>query len=249
MKKLMLATTSFLCLGVISASAADLAPVYAKTAPMPPPAFSWTGCYLGVHAGFGGMHNLFAFESSHNGQFGDGGLAGGQVGCNYQTGMLVVGLEGEGWWSGIKDEFNRTTDSEGFFTNDSIKNKYDYSIAGRFGVAFDHALVYLKGGWVWGRFDFSDQNGCEFCTTVTSTASKTLNGPLIGVGVEYAFTNSWTAKVEYNYLNYRSTSVRLNCISGCSPFGEADSEGAEKHIIKLGINYLFNSTGPVVARY
>ena len=244
MKKLLLAATSLLSLGVIGASAADLAPMYPKAAQMPVPAFSWTGCYVGVHAGFGGMHDSFT------GEFGDGGLAGGQVGCNYQTGMLVFGIEGEGIWSGIKDHFNRVTDSEGFFTNDTLSNKYDYSVAGRFGVAFDHALVYLKGGWVWGKFDFYDQNGCTAgCTTATSIASRTSNGPLIGVGFEYAFTNNWTVKAEYNYLNYRSTSVRLNCISGCIPFGEVDSQGADKHVFKLGVNYLFNATGPVVARY
>jgi outer membrane immunogenic protein len=242
-KKLMLATTSLLSLSVISASAADLAPVYAKAAPMPPSAFSWTGCYVGVHAGGGGMHDSFT------GEFGAGALAGAQGGCNYQTGMLVVGIEGEGWWSGIKSDFNRTTDSEGFFTNERTSNKYDYSIAGRAGVAFDRALVYLKGGWVWGRFDFYDQEGCTAgCTTVTSTASQTLNGPLIGVGVEYAFTNNWTAKVEYNYANYRSRMIRLTCQSGCSPFGEVDSQGAEKHIIKIGVNYLFNSTSSSLAR-
>ena len=38
---------------------------------------------------------------------GIGGLAGGQIGCNYQTGMLVLGIEGEGFWSGMKITIDR----------------------------------------------------------------------------------------------------------------------------------------------
>jgi hypothetical protein len=77
---------------------------------------------------------------------GIGGLAGGQIGCNYQTGMLVLGIEGEGFWSGMKvtrDAFAGTT----LVTTGSIRNKCDYDVAGRIGVAFDRALVYGKAGW------------------------------------------------------------------------------------------------------
>jgi hypothetical protein len=38
---------------------------------------------------------------------GVGGLAGGQIGCNYQIGMLVLGIEGEGFWSGMKITLDR----------------------------------------------------------------------------------------------------------------------------------------------
>jgi hypothetical protein len=33
-----------------------------------------------------------------------GAIAGGQAGCNYQMQQLVVGIEGEGWWSGLKNK-------------------------------------------------------------------------------------------------------------------------------------------------
>src|SRR6266850_165367 len=85
-----------------AASAADLA---ARPMPYaaPAPVFSWTGCYVGVHGGGGvlldqGFQASAGFADRH----GVGGLAGGQIGCNYQTGMLVLGIEGEGFWSGMK---------------------------------------------------------------------------------------------------------------------------------------------------
>src|SRR5580765_1846404 len=78
-----------------SAAAADLAVKAPRVAPIIAPAFSWTGCYLGLHGGGGATRSDFtdgfAVEGFGRGtsSWGNGGLAGGQVGCNYQTGVLV----------------------------------------------------------------------------------------------------------------------------------------------------------------
>src|ERR1700686_3078247 len=122
-------------LGMGAASAADLA---VKAMPVAAPVFTWTGCYVGVHAGAGVLHDQ---GYQPNGQIladdrhGVGGLGGGQVGCNYQTGMLVLGVEGEGYWSGMKVTVDRFGGTNGntLFETATIKNKWDYDIAGRFG--------------------------------------------------------------------------------------------------------------------
>src|SRR5882757_8734026 len=131
MKKL-LATASFLVLGSASVLAADL-PVKYKPAPiMAAPVFSWTGCYIGVHGGGAAMRDSFTETN------GTGGIAGGQVGCNYQDGNWVFGVEGEGYWSGIKSRSSFTSlNNEGFSHSDETRNKYDFSIAARAGIAFD----------------------------------------------------------------------------------------------------------------
>ena len=93
--------------GIGAASAADLA---GKAMPYaaPAPVFSWTGCYVGVHAGAGVLLDQgFQSQTSSDDRHGVGGLAGGQIGCNYQTGMLVLGIEGEGFWSGMKINIDR----------------------------------------------------------------------------------------------------------------------------------------------
>ena len=104
------AVGSVVCAG--AASAADLA---ARPMPYaaPAPAFSWTGCYVGVHGGAGVFHDE-GFRSGGGvttdlagDRHGVGGLAGGQIGCNYQIGMLVLGIEGEGFWSGMKITIDR----------------------------------------------------------------------------------------------------------------------------------------------
>jgi outer membrane immunogenic protein len=236
---------------ILSVGTASAADIPMKAAPRVAPAFSWTGCYLGVHGGGGvlldkGFNNLAAAD-----KHGIGALAGGQIGCNYQTGMLVLGIEGEGFWSGMEVK------SESFFTNDprpfetsSIRNKYDYDVAGRFGLAFDRALVYGKAGWVASRFDWYSRtlNFCGNCQTTTGSA--TLDGLLIGIGLEYAFLNNWTAKFEYDYLGFGAKNVNFTTVfTNGTSFNQLQNVSADKHIFKVGVNYLFNAGSPVVARY
>jgi len=265
--KLMLSTAVAIStiLGIGAASAADLA-VKAMPYAAPKPVFSWTGCYVGVHAGAGAIHNggtggisevvqadgASALASGE--RSGNGGLAGGQLGCNYQDGNWVFGAEGEGYWSGMKAT-NTSLDSAGFGDTNTAKNKYDFSIAARAGIAFDRTFVYGKAGWVWGQFDFlSTNNCCSLGDLTTHAASDTLNGLLLGVGIEHALTNNWTVKLEYNYLKYGSKELSVTeCNSNSNPRCFADgtqSFNADKQIFKIGANYLFNMTAPpLVAKY
>src|SRR5215831_14616810 len=96
MKHLLLASAGIgSVLGIGSASAADVSAAF-KAASMLAPAYSWTGCYIGSHGGGS------AFRNTRVGTWSDGGLFGGEIGCNYQIDYIVVGVEGEGSWSGAK---------------------------------------------------------------------------------------------------------------------------------------------------
>jgi opacity protein-like surface antigen len=84
-------------------------------APALPPIYSWTGFYLGGNGGYGfasgkgtativgGPFNGLNTSSSANIQ---GGIAGAQVGFNWQTGPFVLGVEGDGEWSGQSNTLN-----------------------------------------------------------------------------------------------------------------------------------------------
>ena len=108
MKSGLLASVSIVALFVASgASAADLA-VKARPMAVAAPVYSWTGCYVGAHVGWGrGRHNhthsVASFSGGGGGAFAasgrvdsSGGLFGGQVGCNYQfASNWVVGIQGD----------------------------------------------------------------------------------------------------------------------------------------------------------
>ena len=75
--------------------------------PVPVPVYNWTGCYIGLSAGAKGARagdtvnipaaNISPVASLDLGRGeADTWLAGGQAGCNYQTGRWVFGVEADG---------------------------------------------------------------------------------------------------------------------------------------------------------
>jgi outer membrane immunogenic protein len=157
----------------------------------------------------------------------------------------VLGIEGEGFWSGMKvtqDSFDVNT----LLSTATIKNKWDWDIAGRFGLAFNRALVYGKAGWVEGGFQW---NLTSPSSTDFITANHTLSGLLIGIGLEYAVDYNWTAKFEYDYLGFPAKDLLFTETRGGIIGTFTENVSADKHIFKVGFNYLFNAAPAVVARY
>jgi outer membrane immunogenic protein len=270
MNKFMLGSTAFIALAAIgSAGAADL-PVYKAPPMVAAPVFSWTGCYIGAHAGYGWGRNRNDFGTAvasggtEEGtftpfEFGpfnhntNGGVVGGQVGCNYQTGNWVVGVEGEIWWSGMRGSFTAPEDGAdpGQFSRFESRNLWDADIALRLGYAWDRSLFYAKAGVAVGSFrytethdDFPTTHSCATPTGVCSvTTTSTPVGLLLGVGWEYAFANNWTFKVEYDYIKFATQT--LNYTASLGDYSTQET----KQILKVGVNYRFGWDAPVVTRY
>ena len=69
----------------------------------PPPAFSWTGFYVGLNAGYAFGQSNWTSPLGSTGWFNvNGALAGGTIGGNYQIGQLVVGAEGDFDWQNVR---------------------------------------------------------------------------------------------------------------------------------------------------
>jgi outer membrane immunogenic protein len=247
MKRLLLASTCLALSSTVS-MAADMSMPYSKAPAMAAPVFSWTGCYVGAHVGGGTMTSNFEGTATN----GTGAIAGGQAGCNYQDGNWVFGVEGEGFWSGIKLNSRDTgianvvNNNTLFNDSSTVKNTADFTIAARAGITFDRTLVYAKGGWAWGQMKFDNVNICCNAnpTTDTFSAHGTLDGFLVGAGIEHALTRNWTVKLEYNYIAYGNKELTVNQCAGaiCGQTGTA-SFSATKQIFKVGANYLFDLGG------
>ena len=239
------------------ATAADLraAPVRAPAVIVPPPVY-WSGCYIGVHGGGAwgdkrafvapGGAPIFAFDTS-------GGLAGGQVGCDIQTGAFVFGVEGSASWASI------TGSGVDLFTGGisrlNAEAEWIATATGRIGWAFGHTLLYAKGGgaWVHDHYRLFDLNGAAGLGlgALISTTGRTHAGWTVGGGVEWVFAPSWSVKVEYNYIDLgreRHLFTLVPAAAGVGPGLTADIDQT-LHVVKAGINYRFNFGGPVVASY
>jgi outer membrane immunogenic protein len=246
----LLATASLVMLGSL-ASAADLArPVY-KAAPPPVPVFSWTGFYIGAHVGAGwstvesditsigiGGRSLglgLPLSSSNNNGF----LGGGQIGGDYQAGWAVFGAELSGSWTNIKGHSPCL-----IVLTCATEHNWLLTAAGRFGVAWNQTLVYVKGGVAWADPQYSASltlGGLALNTEVQERRT----GALFGAGIEQAIANGWSAKVEYNYIDFGTNNLNFPVTVGRLPINVAADVNEKMHTIKFGLNYRFGGYGSV----
>jgi outer membrane immunogenic protein len=240
-----------------SAWAADVsAPRPAPVPVAPPPVlkYNWTGFYIGANAGYGWAREeasvtftggvLGGFTGTGSDDL-SGGIAGGQIGFNWQTGMVVFGVEVDGQWSGQQKK-NSVSCGAGCSIDETVKIKSFATARGRFGVAFDRVMPYVTGGAAW--TSASD----ELNVTIGGVTANILNlsgnkaGWTVGGGVEVAFAGNWSAKFEYLYIDTKDLTA-----SGTPAFlGGTVTETVRlrDNIVRAGFNYRFGPTA-VTASY
>jgi outer membrane immunogenic protein len=267
MRRELLAGVSAIALAIAGASAATLFSDPARAADLarkppppivaPPPAYSWTGCYVGPHVGWGWGHNHAteaSFSPFSGGTVGpantgintSGALFGGQVGCNYEFwGNWVVGIQGDfaGTDFNGKANDNLTDRPQGTDSTLSVKTEWLGSVTGRLGYAFwnNQVLVYAKGGGAWTRNQWDVHDA--FDSFNNPIFSDNRSGWTVGGGVEWTlWSPNWTAFVEYNYYNFNSGGAS---ITKTFEFGENVLTTGKQEIntVKVGVNYKFNWWG------
>jgi outer membrane immunogenic protein len=234
MKALALALA--LVLGAVgSAAAADLP---TKKAPPPyiPPvvAFTWTGFYVGAHVGGAWDTDEFHFQpagtQTHN--HASNVFGGVQAGYNYQISSVVLGAEGD--VSGTHLASGASCPNP-FFT---CAHSIDWLASLRARVGFtpmDRALVYATGGLA-----FSDVHHTALPPGVapfvfSGSYSDTRVGWALGAGVEYALTNSWSAKLEYIHYGMGSSTAAPGSLSAANSTRVTNSVDT----VDVGVNYHF----------
>jgi outer membrane immunogenic protein len=197
-------------------------------------AYDWTGAYIGLHAGGGWVRSHFLDvtpprpDRDEGKVSPDGFLGGGQVGYNFQTGTLVLGLEVQGSLGDLSG-----SSRSDFFRGLNIHNDVDslVTVAGRAGIAQHNWLWFGKAGGAWGDSDFhfvvrSTGNGF-------GSASQSRSGWMVGGGLEYGITPNWSAKLEYNYIDFGSETTRV----ACCRFTETVEQ--QVHVVMGGFNFRF----------
>jgi outer membrane immunogenic protein len=203
--------------------------------PAPPP-FSWTGFYVGINAGGAFGNSTWTTPVGPVSSFSTtGGLAGGQIGGNYQIGQFVFGAEGDIDWQNLRGATASGICGIAAIGGCAVASSWLATIRGRAGFAADHALFYITGG---GAF-----TNVKPSTGALPYGGGTEAGWTAGGGVEYAFTDNWTAKVEYLYASFQSATCNA---ASCAAIGAVptfafapDSVTFHENIVRAGVNYKF----------
>ena len=236
MKKFLLGTAA-LALFAGPAFAADMQPrPYTKAPAYTAPAvvYNWTGFYIGGHVGgaFSDGTNLLGEDARF--------LGGVQGGFDYQFAPnWVLGAEAQySWLSG-------GSGNTLFPGGTLVTGKTDQlgSVTGRIGYTWGPALLYAKGGYAW-RDGTSLGASAGGVPVAFTTDGNHKDGYTVGAGLEYMFAPNWSAKAEYQYYNFGSTTFTT---------GPADIAGVrfrdDEHTVKVGVNYRFGWGGPAASRY
>jgi outer membrane immunogenic protein len=197
-----------------------------EVAPAPPPCPNWTGFYVGVFGGYKygiidpSIHfqedealDARTVESFASRDLDTSGAElGGLIGYNYQWNNWVLGLEAAGGYLWLRDSkgalFGTPDDPlpfEGYFEATSFKTHYLVTVGPRLGYAFCKWLPYVTGGVAFGDLDFKQRiaeldDFAEFRSRVENNV-----GWFVGGGTQYAFTNHWSARLQYEYVDLGST--------------------------------------------
>ncbi|HEY5797383.1 MAG TPA: outer membrane protein [Bosea sp. (in: a-proteobacteria)] len=187
----------------IAVQAADLPSRRMEPAIPLPPAFTWTGLYVGAQAGWAQTRTELTPGAAIAGQAAvtslpslnrDGAAVGLLVGYNYQIGQLVLGAEidGSAFITG-KQRFTA-------LTGDLITAHTNWvgSARLRVGYAFDRFMIYATGGLA-----LADAKSKVTGTGYSYGAGDGARvGWTLGAGAEYAITNNWIAGLEYRYSQF-----------------------------------------------
>lgn len=254
---------------IVLTSGINAADVAAKSPSIPTPTASpWSGPYvgglLGVSqgtadwdrpTGFGinaALPRLPATGRSN------GILAGATAGFNLQSGAWVAGVEAD---IAGTTSFSAAVCGGVYDYNGSFVASYDLKSTGswtcksqtrmlvtlgpRIGYAAGRALIYGKAGLAIDRSSYAlDGLAASLLrpARVTRAASEeTSLGMMVGLGLEYALNDRWSAKIEYNHIRLVARQWQ-----GFDPdWGEYQgARTRQSHdIVKFGLNYRWGNPG------
>jgi outer membrane immunogenic protein len=207
-----------------------------------------------------------------------GSLGGVTAGCNWQRQQWVFGIEGDidaGNISGTRTTVGPRTAGDaainGYYTGpeaitanggfgasaqEQVSLRWLSTVRGRLGIAVqDHLLLFATGGLAVaqgstaGFVDITIPGNPASAARWSGSNSATMVGYVVGGGAEWAFSDHWTAKVEYLRYDVGNISHPLNCVA--NPFGCGSgvtayatlgntSSSVQGSIVRVGVNYKFN---------
>ena len=203
-----------------TALAADLPQRQAAAPLLAPTLYNWTGIYFGINGGGGWGHqdplNLITNRFDKDTISFSGGVFGGTAGAQIQSGHVVIGLEADLDWTGMKGSQTFVPTVGGVPINPAAINattKIDWEATARarVGYAEQNWLFYATGGFalLGTKANFTTASGvsCSTYGIANCTGTGKQVGVALGAGVEYGITQNVSAKFEYLYIAAASLDI------------------------------------------
>jgi outer membrane immunogenic protein len=225
---------------------------------------TWTGLYLGGHAGYGwadwdgtiattagcGGTCPSAGYSDHTRELAaKGWLGGGQIGYNWQSGALVLGLEADLTWADMDGDGRFPTEHKPRFWDKSFALSLDYfgTARVRLGYAAGSVMPFMTGGLAWARTSGDlavaqtwGPTGKVEGVSYASVREHHL-GWTVGGGLEWKLSPSMSVKAEYLYVDLGGEDYRFSGTTFTGAPFDTDSFPADLtlHVARIGLNYRF----------
>jgi outer membrane immunogenic protein len=199
------------------------------------PAFTWTSCYAGASLGYGWAHKDITdpVELVQDLLLGGpvtpaltpvglspkGYIVGGQFGCDYQFAgsNWVIGFEGAAMGAGLKGQTTvglpLDTDVPGNPALVTARTDFLPSGTVRLGYAWDRWLLYAKAGAAGASGNYSVAGVFTPITAPTPFNFQGVDlrvGWTAGAGIEWAFCEDWSIKIEYDYYGFGHNTVLMS---------------------------------------
>src|SRR6266550_4743754 len=227
----------------------------------------WTGLYFGVNAGYGwaqGSSNI-AFAGGQGGTGGtttplglgptelsdtrvigsgnlSGAIAGGQMGFNWQSGMIVFGAEVDAQWSGQQKTLSAICTFDCVAT-EAMKIKSIVTGRGRIGLAFDWLMPYVTAGGALVNAQNDLIVTAAGVTGIFKPLTTTTLGWTAGAGFEVALSSNWSARLEYLHIRANDLNSTASIPNVLGTGIAAEHAERRNNIMRVGLNYRFGPRG------
>lgn len=165
-------------------------------------------------ADFSGLRveGLVGYERSDvEGENSDGIAYGAGIGYDFQTGGMVIGVEGE-----VSDSTVDECVGGVALPGDRLCAEFgrDLYAGGRVGgLIGSNTLLYAKAGYTNGRVALDYEDGTS-STAFDFNRGENLDGLRVGGGLEFALGPNSYAKTEYRYTNYEQDFEKHQVVAG-----------------------------------
>jgi outer membrane immunogenic protein len=192
---------------------------------------AWSGLYVGIQGGRAWGTSIQDYNAGTTDRFGINGWQGGAtVGYNWQVERWVLGIEADASRSNI-DGSTVSTATYNCGTICSTNVTSFETVRGRVGHTWNNMLLYGTAGWAHGNIRTNLDGG---------VVDNARSGLVIGAGAEFQLNRNWSAKLEWDRVDFGHYQWTNASNANFSCTGINCSTDARFNVIRAGLNYRFS---------